>query len=147
PSTIYGRPVLPLLADGAGSVELVTGERVLAIGSPLASETILTAGLVSKVEAGAIYSDVNINPGNSGGPLFNARGEVVGINTFGMSAGSGPGVSGIVRIHIAGPVIEQARGSLSSPPPSSDKLPVPSLFTFPAAELRVEALRTKFRPN
>lgn len=148
PSAVQGRAALPLFGNGVRSDTLVTGERVIAIGSPLATETILTVGIVSKVEAGAIYSDVNINPGNSGGPSLNARGEVIGINTFGLSAGSGPGVSGIVRIHLATPVIEEARATLvSEPAPSDEKLPMPSLFTFPAAELRAAALEMKFRPR
>jgi S1-C subfamily serine protease len=77
------------------------GERVLAVGSPLATEGILTTGIVSRVESDAIISDVNINPGNSGGPLLNFRGQVIGITTFGVQEpGRGPGISGIVRIHL-----------------------------------------------
>src|SRR5690606_3142136 len=45
----------------------------------------------------------------------------------------------------AEPVLAQARASLTSPPPRDEMLAVPSLFTFPAAELREEALRTELR--
>jgi serine protease Do len=66
------------------------GEWVLAIGSPFGLESTVTAGVVSAKgrslpgEDGAvpfIQTDVAVNPGNSGGPLFNTRGEVIGINS------------------------------------------------------------------
>jgi S1-C subfamily serine protease len=50
----------------------VEGERVFTIGSPLGLKKIIASGIVSRVEARAIISDVNINHGNSGGPLFNS---------------------------------------------------------------------------
>lgn len=144
PVAVQGLEVLDLVRDAGYPV--APGDRVLAIGSPLATDTILTTGIVSKVEAGAIYSDVNINHGNSGGPLLNARGQVLGITTFALPDSSGPGVSGIVRIHLASRVLAKARALLQEPPPSSDKLPVESSFSFPAAELREEALKTAVRP-
>ena len=62
---------------------------MLAIGSPFGFENTVTAGVVSAKgrslpddsEVPFIQTDVAVNPGNSGGPLFNARGEVVGINS------------------------------------------------------------------
>src|SRR5690606_7207588 len=64
-------------------------EWVLAIGSPFGFENTVTAGVVSAKGRSLpddsavpfIQTDVAVNPGNSGGPLFNARGEVVGINS------------------------------------------------------------------
>ncbi len=64
------------------------GEPVLAIGSPYGFENTVTAGIVSAKSRSLpddtyvpfIQTDVAVNPGNSGGPLFNQRGEVVGIN-------------------------------------------------------------------
>jgi S1-C subfamily serine protease len=56
---------------------VVEGERVFTIGSPLHQRKVLTTGVVSKVEAKAIISDININHGNSGGPLFNSLGYVL----------------------------------------------------------------------
>ncbi|MEO8654622.1 MAG: trypsin-like peptidase domain-containing protein, partial [Ramlibacter sp.] len=69
--------------------DLQTGEWVLAIGSPFGFENTVTAGVVSAKGRSLpddsavpfIQTDVAVNPGNSGGPLFNSRGEVVGINS------------------------------------------------------------------
>jgi len=65
------------------------GEPVLAIGSPYGFQNTATAGIISaksRTLSGESYvpfiqTDVAVNPGNSGGPLFNARGEVIGINS------------------------------------------------------------------
>ena len=78
-------PVAPL----GNSRNLQVGEWVLAIGSPFGLESTVTAGVVSATGRNLpsdtnvpfIQTDVAINPGNSGGPLFNTRGEVVGINS------------------------------------------------------------------
>jgi len=118
PDVLSGLTALPLAQDAPDRAPVVVGDRVLAVGSPLGTEAILTSGLVGKIEEGAIYSDVNINPGNSGGPLFNMLGEVIGVNTFGLQLqGVGPGISGIVRIHLAKPLLEKARGLLGESPP------------------------------
>ena len=78
---------LPVVPVGK-SRSLLVGEWVLAIGSPYGLESTVTAGVVSatgrSLPDGAvpfIQTDVAVNPGNSGGPLFNTRGEVVGINS------------------------------------------------------------------
>lgn len=60
------------------------GQRVYAIGTPFqAFRNTLTAGIISRIDEdmGLIQTDAAINPGNSGGPLFNADGELVGVNT------------------------------------------------------------------
>ncbi len=148
PSVAKDLPVLKIAEDAPDHPPVSVGERVLAIGSPLATETILTLGIVSKVEQGAIYSDVSINPGNSGGPLFNMRGEVIGINTFGIGAASGPGVSGIVRIYLAKDLLAQGRSVVAGlQPPPDRELPVESSFRFPAQQLRDEALRMAYNPK
>lgn len=69
--------------------KLRVGEWVFAIGSPFGLEQTVTAGIVSAKGRSLpdenyvpfIQTDVAINPGNSGGPLFNMKGEVVGINS------------------------------------------------------------------
>jgi serine protease Do len=69
--------------------KLKVGEWVVAIGSPFGFENTVTAGIVSAKGRSLpqenfvpfIQTDVAINPGNSGGPLFNMRGEVIGINS------------------------------------------------------------------
>jgi S1-C subfamily serine protease len=67
------------------SEKVVVGERALSIGNPLGLEHTLTDGLVSsrRIYEGRawIQMSVPISPGNSGGPLFNMRGEVIGITT------------------------------------------------------------------
>ncbi|MCB0358261.1 MAG: DegQ family serine endoprotease [Bdellovibrionales bacterium] len=76
---------------------LEAGDWVIAIGNPFRLGHTVTVGIVSalsrKVPGGGPYddfiqTDASINPGNSGGPLFNARGEVVGVNTAIFSPGS-----------------------------------------------------------
>jgi len=148
PDVVSDRPVMELAQDAPGSPAASVGEKVLAIGSPLNTDTILTMGLVSKVEADSILSDVNINPGNSGGPLFNASGKVIGINTYGLGGEGGQGISGIVRIHRAGPTIEAARAKLAQgSPPESRKLPVEDPWRFDPAGLRDLALQRSPEPR
>ena len=70
--------------------KLRVGEWVVAIGKPFGLENTMTAGIVSAKGRDLpqenlvpfIQTDVAINPGNSGGPLFNMKGEVVGINSL-----------------------------------------------------------------
>jgi serine protease Do len=64
------------------------GDYVLAIGEPFGLQATVTSGIISakeRTQFGGPYSDylqtdASINPGNSGGPLFNMKGEVVGVN-------------------------------------------------------------------
>src|SRR5438132_5841280 len=97
------------------SRSLRVGEWVLAIGAPFGFENSATAGIVSakgRTLGGGyvpfIQTDVPINPGNSGGPLFNMRGEVVGINSQIYSRSGGyMGVSFSIPIDVAMQVGEQ----------------------------------------
>ncbi|MDB5940978.1 MAG: DegQ family serine endoprotease [Ramlibacter sp.] len=100
---------LPVVALG-NVKDLRVGEWVLAIGSPFGFENTVTAGVVSAKgrslpEDSAvpfIQTDVAVNPGNSGGPLFNSRGEVVGINSQIYSQSGGyMGVSFAIPIDVA----------------------------------------------
>lgn len=72
---------------------VVVGERAISIGNPLGLEHTLTDGLVSsrRMYEGRpwIQISVPVSPGNSGGPLFNMRGEVIGITTAQIGAGFG----------------------------------------------------------
>jgi len=75
---------------------LAVGERVFAIGSPLGLERTVTEGIVStktREFQGALYlqTTAQINPGNSGGPLFNMRGEVIGVTNMKLAFGEGLG--------------------------------------------------------
>jgi len=96
--------------------DLQVGEWVLAIGSPFGFENSVTAGVVSAKGRSLpddslvpfIQTDVAVNPGNSGGPLFNARGEVVGINSQIYSRSGGyQGVSFAIPIELAAKVQDQ----------------------------------------
>jgi serine protease Do len=85
-------PVAPV--EGEESIE--AGQRVFAIGNPLGLERTLTEGVVSVPAMqldGRTYiqTDTPINPGNSGGPLFNMRGEVVGITNMKITLGENVG--------------------------------------------------------
>jgi serine protease Do len=89
---------LPTVQFG-NSDALEVGDWVLAIGNPFGLGHTVTAGIVSAkgriIGAGPyddfIQTDASINPGNSGGPLFNMRGEVIGINTAIVAGGQGIG--------------------------------------------------------
>jgi hypothetical protein len=135
----------PIVQARAGREIAVEGERVFTIGSPLGLKKIITSGIVSKVEARAIIADVNINHGNSGGPLFNSLGEVIGITTFLVPGGNGPGVSGVVRIDQTLPTLEQARKRMKgSAPPSARLLPVEPTDPYPLGSLKETIRSTKF---
>jgi len=99
-------------------VKLKVGEWVVAIGSPFGFENSMTAGIVSAKGRALpqdafvpfIQTDVAINPGNSGGPLFNMRGEVVGINSQIYSRSGGyMGLSFAIPIDVAMDVTNQLR--------------------------------------
>ena len=114
---------LPFLKLGDSNAVRV-GEWVLAIGSPFGFANSVTAGILSAksrdlpADSGAsdavpfLQTDVAVNPGNSGGPLFNLRGEVIGINSQIFSrTGSYAGISFAIPIDYAANVIEQLKKS------------------------------------
>ncbi|MGH3090840.1 MAG: S1C family serine protease [Gaiellaceae bacterium] len=105
-------PVSPLPLGDSGRV--VVGEPVAAIGSPFGNDSSLSVGVVAATERSigsltsrynlvdAIQTDAPINRGNSGGPMFNARGEVVGINAqIRSESGTAEGVGFAVPINAA----------------------------------------------
>jgi len=98
--------------------KLRVGEWVLAIGSPFGFENTVTAGIVSakgrslpqETYVPFIQTDVAVNPGNSGGPLFNLKGEVVGINSQIYSRTGGfMGLSFAIPIDVANDIAQQLR--------------------------------------
>ncbi|MBX3673861.1 MAG: DegQ family serine endoprotease [Burkholderiales bacterium] len=114
---------LPFLKLGDSNAVRV-GEWVLAIGSPFGFANSVTAGILSAksrdlpADSGAsdavpfLQTDVAVNPGNSGGPLFNLKGEVIGINSQIFSrTGSYAGISFAIPIDYAANVIEQLKKS------------------------------------
>lgn len=99
---------------------LKVGEPVLAIGSPFGFDYSASAGIVSaksrsmsrETAVPFIQSDVALNPGNSGGPLFNQRGEVVGINSRIFSGTGGyMGLSFSIPINVAMRVSDQLKAT------------------------------------
>ena len=111
---------LPYLKIG-DSEDLKVGEWVLAIGSPFGFDYSVTAGIVSAKGRSLanpqlgnyvpfIQTDVAINPGNSGGPLFNLKGEVVGINSqIYSNSGGFMGVSFAIPIDMVMEVVAQLK--------------------------------------
>lgn len=88
------------------STSVVVGEPVVAIGNPFGQDRTVTSGIVSavarQIEApngfginGVIQTDAAINQGNSGGPLFDMRGQVIGINSQIYTGGTGGGNVGL----------------------------------------------------
>ena len=105
---------LPVAKLG-NSDELQVGEWVMAIGNPFGLDHTVTAGIVSAkgriIGAGPydnfIQTDASINPGNSGGPLFNLKGEVIGINTAIIASGQGIGFA--IPVNMAKRLIPQLK--------------------------------------
>lgn len=102
----------------ADSTKVRPGQWVLAIGSPFGFDYSVTAGIVSAKGRALqteqyipfIQSDVAINPGNSGGPLFNLKGEVIGVNSQIYSQSGGyQGVSFSIPIDVATKVARQLK--------------------------------------
>ena len=106
-------------APWGDSTALRPGQTVLAFGNPLGMQFTVTRGIVSAVNrknpysdnprkpGGFIQTDAAINQGNSGGPLVNARGEVIGINTFLLSATGGfSGMGFAIPSQLVKPTIE-----------------------------------------
>ncbi|RMF66537.1 MAG: Do family serine endopeptidase, partial [Alphaproteobacteria bacterium] len=100
------------------SDKLRVGDWVVAIGNPFGLEQTVTAGIVSAkgrvIGSGPyddfIQTDAAINPGNSGGPLFNVKGEVVGINTAIYSrSGGNNGIGFAIPINLAFSILDDLK--------------------------------------
>ena len=105
---------LPVASLG-DSDAIEVGEWVMAIGNPFGLAQTVTAGIISAqgrvIGSGPyddfIQTDASINPGNSGGPLFNVRGEVIGINTAIVAGGQGIGFA--IPVNMAKNIITQLK--------------------------------------
>lgn len=140
---LTGLPVATLADDSEEHPAAQEGDDVYAIGSPLHQQKIITAGIISKIEAGAWITDVMIDHGNSGGPMFDTKRRVIGINTF----GEGRGVSGTIRIYKARQVLEQARvklGETTNAMPSAAFRPAFPKAHYPAEEMKRMVLLQDF---
>jgi S1-C subfamily serine protease len=111
-------PVSPVPLGDSSAV--VVGEPVAAIGSPFGQESSLSVGVVSATERSidsitsgfnlvdAIQTDAPINRGNSGGPMFDAEGDVIGINAqIRSESGTAEGVGFAIPINAARRSMEQ----------------------------------------
>lgn len=105
---------LPTVPFGDSS-KVRVGQWVLAVGNPFALDRTVTLGVVSGLDRDAvrlsryeafIQTDASINPGNSGGPLFNIKGEVIGINTAIINFAQGIGFA------IPSNMVQQVAGQL-----------------------------------
>ena len=95
-----GFPIVPL----GESIELNQGDRVFAIGSPLGLERSVSEGIVSlrnRIISDRIHiqTTAEISPGNSGGPLFNYRGEVIGVNNMKVVSQGAEGLGFAIPVH------------------------------------------------
>ena len=109
------------------SSKVAVGEEVVAIGNPLGLDFSLSSGVVSATNrqlqspngatiTGGIQTDAAINPGNSGGPLFNANGEVIGINEqIDSQSGGNEGIGFAVPINTAVSVMQQMQNGSFAP--------------------------------
>lgn len=115
-------PLAPLVI--ANSSNLSVGDQVIAIGNPYGLDNTMTTGIISQTgrllsESSSfsipdvIQTDAPINPGNSGGPLLNIKGQVIGINTAGISNGVGFAISSNTLIKETPILIE--KGNITHP--------------------------------
>lgn len=116
------KPLVPLTI--VNSSNLSVGEQVIAIGNPYGLDNTMTTGIISQTgrllsESSSfsipdvIQTDAPINPGNSGGPLLNIRGQVIGVNTAGISNGVGFAISSNTILKEAPVLIE--KGNVTHP--------------------------------
>jgi serine protease Do len=90
-----GKPFTTVYVQGAESLDV--GEEVFAIGNPLGLERTLSTGVVATTNRSFegltfVQTTAEINPGNSGGPLFNSRGEVIGVINMGVPSAVADGI-------------------------------------------------------
>lgn len=146
-----GSHVLPLAKTGGAEPAVIVGEHVFSIGSPAQQDKILTTGIVSKIEARSIISDISFGKGSQGGPLFNSVGEVVGITTFRVEEREGlqkdqvkdSDFAGIIRIEVAEDLIAKAREiAANKGTPSAELMPNVPDGLFP-----VETIKTSLRSS
>jgi S1-C subfamily serine protease len=140
------------------SSRVTIGEDVVAIGSPLGLQQSVTSGIVSAIRTpseeiqaaggepillgGAIQTDAAINPGNSGGPLFNAAGEMIGVNTAGLSQSGGSiGLNFAIPVNVVKRVVPEliARGCYRHPLVGISAVPLSQIGTALKEQIGVPA--------
>lgn len=126
-------PILPKEEE----YTIKVGVPVVAIGSPLNQNFLMTQGILSKVDDLTLLGDFLLQAGNSGGPLLNRKGEVIGINTFGEA-----NIAGAVRVAVLRAFVESP-GLIETSyiEPSPDPLPSLSPHRYPVEILNHKAQR------
>ena len=111
PKNINLTPTLGVTMRDSAKEPLKAGESLIAIGSPLGERDSISFGIASHINRSSdlntnhhIQTDAAINPGNSGGGLFDLKGRLVGINTWGYSGGGG--IAGAIKIDDIKKVLE-----------------------------------------
>ncbi len=101
------------------SIDLLVGQKAVAIGNPFGLDHTMTKGIISALDRkidgyggvkihGMIQTDASINPGNSGGPLLDSQGKLIGMNTMIYSnSGSSSGIGFAVPVDIINSVVPQ----------------------------------------
>jgi len=110
---IEPKKAMPFVKFG-DSTKARVGDWVVAIGNPFALSGTVTAGIISAVHRGTggtydkfIQTDASINQGNSGGPMFDMRGNVIGINSQILSpSGGNVGIGFAIPSEQAAPIVE-----------------------------------------
>src|SRR5712672_2104239 len=111
---VQAQNLIPLTLGDSDEVEV--GDFVLAIGNPYQIGQTVTAGIISglhRTNLGIeeyedfIQTDAAIYPGNSGGALVNLRGELIGINTGFLGAGTNPGMGFAIPINMVRSIADQ----------------------------------------
>ena len=113
---IEPKKALPFVKFG-DSTKARVGDWVIAIGNPFALSGTVTAGIISALHRGTggtydkfIQTDASINQGNSGGPMFDMRGNVIGINSQILSpSGGNVGIGFAIPSEQAAPIVETLR--------------------------------------
>ncbi len=113
-----------VVATFGDSDSVSSGDPVIAIGNALGEGITATSGIVSAISKKinvqgktltVIQTDAAINAGNSGGPLFNSKGEVIGINTAKFSSETIEGIGFSITSNVAAPIFEKLATGESTP--------------------------------
>ncbi|MCD7904494.1 MAG: trypsin-like peptidase domain-containing protein [Clostridiales bacterium] len=113
-----------VVATFGDSDSVSSGDPVIAIGNALGEGITATSGIVSAISKKiniqgktltVIQTDAAINAGNSGGPLFNSKGEVIGINTAKFSSETVEGIGYSITSNVAAPIFEKLATGESTP--------------------------------
>jgi S1-C subfamily serine protease len=132
--------VLEVANAETGSPPIVNGARLFAVSSPFGYEKKIATTNIERVEPRTLMLDVKIDVNNGGAPLFNPRGEIVGLLRFGDDGVTRAGVSRAIRIEEARLLLAQAREALKNLAVSSEVDPRPTEPTgfYPAEALKAQ---------